>query len=195
MKKNFIKVSAILLIASMLPLQSCIGSFGLTNRVINWNNQIGSKFVNELVFFAFWILPVYEVTSVADILVLNSIEFWSGKNPVDNQEEAYVKTVETQHGEYTIACDEKGYTIASPEGVETRLNFDDDSKTWSVISNGEAYPFMTMIDDSHVKMITPNGSFRMVELTEQGVMAYSAEVAPGIHSGSTGNGVLSMSSL
>ena len=38
-----------------------------------------SKFVNELVFFAFWILPVYEVSGLADLLVLNSIEFWSGK--------------------------------------------------------------------------------------------------------------------
>ena len=81
MKKNSITVAALILLAATLPLQSCIGKFALTNKVLSWNNQVGSKFVNELVFFAFWILPVYEVTSIADLLVLNSIEFWSGNNP------------------------------------------------------------------------------------------------------------------
>ncbi len=105
MRKQSILVSLLLAAVAFLPLQSCIGSFALTNKILSWNNQVGSKFVNELVFFAFWILPVYEVTSVADLLVLNSIEFWSGNNPV----EAYTKTVETEHGRYLIACDETGY--------------------------------------------------------------------------------------
>lgn len=179
MKRNSISVALLLTVAATLPLQSCIGSFGLTNRVITWNKQVGSKFVNELVFFAFWILPVYEVTSVADILILNSIEFWSGNNPVDDQADATPKRVETKNGTYYIACDDSGYTITSPEGVETRLEFEEETQTWSVVAEGQSYPFMTMIDDSHVKMVTPGGSFRMVELTEQGVMAYANETAPG----------------
>ena len=61
---------------------SCIGSFSLTNKLLAWNKTVGNKFVNELVFFAFWVLPVYEVSALADVLVLNSIEFWSGGNPV-----------------------------------------------------------------------------------------------------------------
>ena len=107
MKKNYVYVGAILMLAATLPLQSCIGSFSLTNKVLSWNNQVGSKFVNELVFFAFWILPVYEVTSVADLLILNSIEFWSGNNPV----EASTKVIDTDQGRYYIACDGKGYDI------------------------------------------------------------------------------------
>ena len=42
--------------------------------MLEWNDQIGGKFVNELVFIAFWILPVYELSAMADILVINSIE-------------------------------------------------------------------------------------------------------------------------
>lgn len=171
MKRIKLSVAAVLAVAALLPLQSCIGSFALTNRVLSWNKQVGSKFVNELVFFAFWVLPVYEVTSVADLIVLNSIEFWSGNNPVN---QASVKVVESEEGIYYIACDEHGYTITSPEGKELRLEFEDDNKTWSVISNGEVFPFMTMIDDSHVKMITPEGDFRMVDLSESGVMAYAS---------------------
>lgn len=178
MKKNSITVGALLLVAATLPLQSCIGSFALTNKVITWNNQIGSKFVNELVFFAFWILPVYEVTSIADLLVLNSIEFWSGNNPV---EVASNKVIDTDQGRYNIACDGKGYTVTAPNGDVMRLEFEEENQTWSVLTpEGVAYPFMTMVDDSHVKMITPQGDFRMVDLSQEGVMAYAAETgAPG----------------
>lgn len=170
MKKKTILVSLLLATFALVPLQSCIGSFALTNKILTWNNQVGSKFVNELVFFAFWILPVYEVTSVADLLILNSIEFWSGNNPV----EAYTKTVETEHGKYLIACDDNGYTIQLPTGEEIRLKFEQDDQTWSVItSEGESFPFMTMIDSNHVKMITPEGSFTLIELSQEGLQAYA----------------------
>ena len=95
MKKYKIAVAAILLAGSSMAFTSCIGSFAMTNKVLSWNKQVGNKFVNELVFFAFWILPVYEVTSIADLLVINSIEFWSGTNPMT----ASVKAVDTDHGQ------------------------------------------------------------------------------------------------
>ena len=71
MRKFKIAVSALLIAGSSLVFTSGIGSFGLTNNVLSWNRNIGPKFVNELVFFCFWILPVYEVTALVDVLVLN----------------------------------------------------------------------------------------------------------------------------
>ena len=35
---------------------------------------------------------------------------------------------------------------------------------------------MTFVDDTHVKMVTPEGDFRVVELSEAGVMAYKTEL-------------------
>lgn len=172
MKKIKIAVSAILVAGCSMIFSSCIGSFALTNRVMSWNRNIGPKFVNELVFFAFWVLPVYEVTALADVLVINSIEFWSGENPLT----ASVKVVDTDNGRYLIACDGKGYTVThEASGHEMRLDFDEPTQTWSVaIDNAESVPFMTFIDDSHVKMLTPDGDFTPVELSAQGVMAYQA---------------------
>ena len=82
MKKKIFTAAMALVLAGSMTFTSCIGSFALSNKVLAWNQQVGSKFVNELVFFAFWIVPVYEITTLADVLVLNSIEFWSGSNPV-----------------------------------------------------------------------------------------------------------------
>lgn len=174
MKKITMTVGVVLALTGCLTLNSCIGSFALTNRVLNWNKQVGTKFVNELVFFAFWILPVYEVTSLADLLVINSIEFWSGNNPM----EASVKMIDTDQGRYFIDCDGKGYTVTfQPTGESMRLDFMADQQTWALNVDGEMYPFMTFVDDSHVKMITPDGDFRLVDVSEQGVLAYSAMVS------------------
>lgn len=116
MKKYKIAVGAILIAGASLTFSSCIGSFSLTNKMLAWNRSIGNKFVNELVFFCFWILPVYEVTALADVLVINSIEFWSGSNPLS----ASTKAVDTEQGRYLIDCDGKGYTITfEPTGQKT----------------------------------------------------------------------------
>ena len=56
MKKNF-KLVAVLLSMSLM-LSSCIGSFNLTNKVKDWNESLGNKFVSELVFIGMHIIPV-----------------------------------------------------------------------------------------------------------------------------------------
>lgn len=172
MKKYKIAVAAILLAGSSMAFTSCIGSFALTNKVLAWNKQVGNKFVNELVFVAFCILPVYEVTSIADLLVVNSIEFWSGTNPVT----ASTKVIDTEHGRYLIDCDGNGYTITlASTGEKTRLEFIKDTQTWALeTAEGELVPFMTFVDDNHVKMVKPNGDFQLVDLSQEGLMAYTA---------------------
>lgn len=173
MKKRYLSVGLVAMLLCSVALSSCIGSFRLTNSVLKWNKQVGSKFLNEVVFFAFWVLPVYEVTSLADILVLNSIEFWSGRNPLS----ASTKIVKTSDAEYLIACDGKGYTVTNRNTSESyRLDFIEESNTWALNVKGESYPFLTFLDESHVKAITPDGDFRVIELSEAGVSAYRAEV-------------------
>ena len=101
-----------------LLFNSCIGSFGLFNRLNTWNQSIGNKFVNELVLLAFNIVPVYGVAYLADVLVINSIEFWSGSNPMANVGD--IKKVKGENGNYMVK------TLEHPpknihKGNETRL--------------------------------------------------------------------------
>ena len=76
MKKSKTFLVCAMLSGSVL-FSSCIGSFGLWNSLKDWNQGVSNKFVNELIFLAFHIVPVYEIAYLADALVLNSIEFWS----------------------------------------------------------------------------------------------------------------------
>ncbi|MBQ1486523.1 MAG: DUF3332 domain-containing protein, partial [Muribaculaceae bacterium] len=105
-KKHLILATVVALSASMM-MQSCIGSFALFNKVKNWNDHVGDKFVNEIVFVAMWVLPVYELCFVADLFILNSIEFWSGENPALTSE---VKVVDGKDAKYLVARNEGGYT-------------------------------------------------------------------------------------
>lgn len=175
MRKYYLSVAVVAALIASFGLSSCIGSFALTNKLMTWNNQVGNKFINEVVFFAFWVIPVYEVTACADVLVLNSIEFWSGTNPI-----AQGRTViDGADGRYLVDCDANGYTITSEnDGSIVRLDFDATDHSWSASANGsEPVKFMTFVDDTHVDMLTPDGSFQRVELSDNGVMAYRDAVA------------------
>lgn len=163
------RVLALVLCGAMLSMSSCIGSFSLTNRLLSWNQHVGNKFVNELVFFAFWVLPVYEVSGLADLLVLNSIEFWSGSNPMAKGD----KIIEGNDGKYLVKCDGKGYDVISlNDNTKVRLDFDKDSQTWSYTANGESHDLLTFVEDTHVKMPVGEGNYQVFELSEAGVYAY-----------------------
>ena len=173
MKKNRLAGALALLLISSVGFQSCIGSFSLTNRVLTWNKQVNNKFVNELVFFAFWILPVYEVTAAADLLVINSIEFWSGNNPL----EASNRIIESEQGDYLLATTKTGYNVTSPNGDMICFKFNDESKTWSFSKgNDESVEFLRFIDENHVQVIGLDGQFVDVELNKEGVESYRNEI-------------------
>ena len=175
MKKTKLTLAIAITLACSMTFSSCIGSFALTNKVLSWNKQIGSKFVNELVFVAFWILPVYEISAIADVLVINTIEFWLGSNPVSANS---TKVVDGKDARYLVQQDSKGYTIKNlNDNTEVRFAFDATDNSWSVEANGESHKFMTFVDDSHVKMITPTGDFQTYELSQAGVYAYQQVVS------------------
>ena len=167
-KKQLIVATVVALSASMM-MQSCIGSFALFNKVKAWNDQVGDKFVNEIVFLAMWILPVYELCLTADVLILNSIEFWSGSNPAL----AETKVVDGKDAQYLVARNEGGYVITNMKTKqETRFNFDAKDNSWSLENNGEEVKLFSYLDDSHISVLTRDGSYKTVELSEQGVLAY-----------------------
>lgn len=167
MKKKIIPVALLLL--SAFSFQSCIGNFSLTNKVLAWNQHVNNKFVNEVVFFAFWVLPVYEVTALADLLVINSIEFWSGNNPL----EASQKTIDTEHGVYYLLADENGYKVTTPDGNVMNFEFDKESNSWNFSFNGgDKTEFLRHIDDNHVQVKNSIGEFVDVELSRDGVDSY-----------------------
>lgn len=60
----------------------CWGSFSLTGKVYDWNGGFGSKWASWAVFLVFIIIPVYGTLLFLDAIIFNTIEFFSGNNPI-----------------------------------------------------------------------------------------------------------------
>lgn len=175
MRKIKISVTCALLCGSIM-FSSCIGSFSLFNKVRDWNEGItDNKFINELLFLAMWIVPVYEISMLADIWVLNSIEFWTGDNPVANAGE--VKRIKGEKGEYLVKTNVDGYTITNEAGDELNLKFDKDAQSWNLMNGNEAIELLTINADGTVNMNMQNGTYMQVSLDAAGMTAARQAVA------------------
>lgn len=78
------KIVTFLVAASVAAtsLQGCYGNMALTKKVYKINGEVGNKYIRSLVSWVFVIVPVYGVSVLADFILFNTIEFWSGNNPV-----------------------------------------------------------------------------------------------------------------
>ncbi|MFV0544868.1 MAG: DUF3332 domain-containing protein [Bacteroides sp.] len=179
MKKKTSTLVLVSLLSGSLLFSSCIGSFGLFNHLKTWNQNISDKFVNELVFLALHIVPVYEVAYLADVLVINSIEFWSGSNPMANIGD--VKKVKGESGDYLVTTLENGYSITKiGEKQSIELIYQQEDNTWNVVSNGESTKLLKMNNDGTANLYLPNQKEMTVTLDAQGIMAARQITSNGI---------------
>ena len=167
MKKLKLSAACLILSGSII-CSSCIGSFGLWSSLKDWNNNIGNKFVNEIVFLAFHIVPV---AYLADVIVLNSIEFWSGSNPLADV--GSVKTVKGESGEYLVQTNEDGYTITK-KGEEDKpltLIYDKEKNTWNASAEGQTFELITMNEDGTITFKQQDGTPVTVSPDLQGMIS------------------------
>ena len=165
MKKTF-KLTALLLAATIM-FSSCIGSFQLTNKIKDWNNSIGNKFVNELIFIACHIVPVYEISIFVDAFIFNSIEFWTGKQTLaNNGEKKIVKNSEGKDIEITAM--ENGYNMT--DGVTSmNLVFDEETQVWSAEYNNQSTDLIKIVNDNNAQLFLMNGEVMDVTLDANGM--------------------------
>lgn len=97
---------------------SCMGQFAATKMLYNFNNTVtDNKIVNNLVFWALLIIPVYNLAIAADGIVLNTIEFWTGNNLLAEQlqeSDARVARIEAQQrsdGAVTVSQGDRRFTL------------------------------------------------------------------------------------
>ena len=162
MKKKSLTLLLATTVASSILFSSCIGSFGLTNKLLTWNRSIDSKFVNELVFIAFWIVPVYEISAL-DMVSINFCFY--GINAV-----------------FTIDCFNVTYIryrITSAPKFD-RVDHKDISQSGNLVNrdNPESTKLLKFNGDDEVVMYLPDGKEMNVELNQAGVLAFQ-QVADG----------------
>ncbi len=83
-------VIMLMLLAAVTPsLSGCFGKFSLVRKVYALNASVNDRILRHVVMWAFIIVPVYWVAGVVDLFVFNTIEFWSGHNPMAAGEKSF----------------------------------------------------------------------------------------------------------
>ncbi len=166
MKKINVKVAVWMFIGT-LGMSSCIGSYSLFNKFAKWETQMtGNKYVNAIVGFI--ITPfVGSICLLGDSLIFNTIEFWSGSNPIADI--GKTRTVMGQDGRYyAITTLKNGYEIKAPSGEVTNLIYNKKNNSWSMEQNGAVKEIFRFNNDGTI-MATVNGETHNYTLDEAGV--------------------------
>jgi hypothetical protein len=140
MKKVTLSFIAVMILITS-SLTGCFGSFGLTKKVYNANQKIGGKFLQTLVMYAFWIIPIYEIAGFLDLFIFNLIEFWSGANPMAMKAgESETQMARIEGNLYEITATQNQFRMRQLEGPdagkEALLTYNTTEEQW-YLSEGE----------------------------------------------------------
>lgn len=155
MKKLTIFLMLITIIAT-----GCTGTFQLTRKVYDFQTSPKDKWVDEVLFLAFVIIPVYGASTLVDAVVFNSLEFWTGENPM---------TASLRNTHDVIAQNDQG---------TMKMKFDADSQNIEVTSTADpAKSFVLARTDNGVTALNREGEvlFTSVEDSSGGVTVFDAD--------------------
>ena len=133
-----------------------------------------NKFVNAIVGF-FLGSVCYPVTLLVDSLVLNTIEFWSGDNPMASNVGKTQKVTGQDGRIYAVKTLKDGYKVTAPDGVVTLFTYNKAENSWSMSQNGLTREIFRFTEDGKSVRMDVNGQAHEFALSEQGVM--DAEMA------------------
>ena len=138
MKKIQLRVIVALLVGSCL-FSSCIGSFSLFNKYAEWQREMTSnKYINAIV--GFFLMPIVgSITLTIDSLVLNTIEFWTGSNPLASGDSYFEK-------------DDQGNSIAAVKNADGTLSVE------VTAANGEKANLTLQRDENVVRALDAEGN-------------------------------------
>ena len=176
MKKLNLKVAVILLAGSCL-FSSCIGSFSLFNKYAAWQRTMTSnKFVNAIV--GFFLMPIVgSVTMLVDWLVLNTIEFWSGTNPMHASIGKTKQVMGSDGRYYAVTVTKNGYEVKAPTGEISYFTHDEKNDSWSLTQNGQTRELFRFNQDGTITTLLKDGQQLTVTPDEAGL--YQVRMAMG----------------
>jgi hypothetical protein len=76
---------AVFVLLAFMPLATtaCFGKFQLTRNLYKFNKEVSpDKWIQWFVMLVLGIIPIYGLATLIDLVIANSIEFWTDENPI-----------------------------------------------------------------------------------------------------------------
>lgn len=157
------KLTICTLLSASVLFSSCLGSFSAFNGLRDWNDGLtNSKFVDNLVFWALNIVPVYGLFMFGDVFIFNVIEFWSGSNPIAmNEGDREVQIVEKDGNTFEMVATKNRLQLKVIEGErkgdKLDLVYKPSEKSWNAVKpNGEIIKLSSFEEGFYI-VYMPNG--------------------------------------
>lgn len=128
-------------VAVLFFSSGCMGSFGLTKKVYQFNEKLsGNKIVNGIVFIL--LLPdLYPICLFADTFILNVIESLTGDKLISmkaGEREDHLVKIEDKN--YRISCMKDAMVIKQLDGADagktSTIVYHEQSNQWFVVQDG-----------------------------------------------------------
>lgn len=160
-----VTAAVLAMVIAMASLQGCYGKMALTKKVYRVNGEVHDKFLRSLVTWVFIIVPVYGIAALVDFVLFNTIEFWSGNNPVAQGEKNFQYA---ENGErFQVNARKNGDTVTYTfNHYRGNTHLDTLSIDWNVKSGNSVASFN---DHGNVTQYQAQRSKGGVEVTSTGV--------------------------
>ena len=67
-------------------LTGCMGHNGLTAKALKFNlTTTEDRWAREFLFVGMFVVLIYPICTILDLFIFNSVEFWSGENPINGK--------------------------------------------------------------------------------------------------------------
>lgn len=156
-----------------LAMPGCYGGFVLFHKIHKWNGTLQDKWVKSIVHAVLWIVPVYGFCLFVDLVVLNTIEFWTGSNPLAMKEGEMEEQIVAQGSEtYRIRATRNRFDVeviaGEKTGMKRALVYAESEKAWYVEGDNFRIRVIThdQVDPTNVNIFMPDGTVENRNLAE-----------------------------
>jgi len=115
--------AAVLAAFTCVSVGGCYGKYALFNNAAKFGGNLGGKYVGAVVNLVFWIVPVYEICLVGDLLIFNTIEFWTGSNPVAMNSDTYQESDAAGNKVYAVRNTDGSLSVSMTDANGNKADF------------------------------------------------------------------------
>lgn len=158
---RIVKLVSMALVAIILTVgvAGCFGNFAATRKVYEFNESFGNKWMNQIMFWVLSFVPVYNVAAFADVVLFNTIEFWTGSNPIAMGPNEEVIKYANQNGKnlrITIRQNEIRVEDVDNPAEELELSYKPLERSWYYHSDSGMVKIATL-SDNQADFFAPSG--------------------------------------
>jgi len=153
-------IASLLLVAFTFSNTACIGRMATSGKVMKFNLDVTEgKWGRELVFLLLYIIPVYPLAGFIDLIIVNSIEFHTGTNPISGQtrlaKAGDQKTVVAEDGSQAVS------TLREDGSVDIEIQAADGSRHFVNVIRENGHTVARDAEGSPIAYIGEDGQVRV----------------------------------